>query len=162
MFNGIQTTQCYRVSSFPSWPSRHGANSQLLLKLSSQLEGKKASLTLPIAQLCYQGRCWIWNQSLTLRACHTALQRCGLKTLLKKGKKKKEHLKRWCSHAEPKASREWFKNPCRNCMLVKWKMESIKPEKLMFEAAAAPMLTLAVAGCRNTALLCLSGAKDSN
>lgn len=39
-------------------------------------------------------------------------------------------------------------------MLVKWKMDSIKPEKVMFEAAAAeaPVLTLAVAGCRNTAL----------
>lgn len=74
--------------------------------------------------------------SLTLRTCHAALQRCGLIMLLKKGKKKQEHLKRWCSHSELKAAGEWFKNPCRNCMLVKW--------KVMFEAAAAeaPMLTL--------------------
>lgn len=55
---------------------------KLLLKVSTQLEGKKKTLTLPMAQLCHQGRCCICNESLTLRACHIALQRCGLKMLL--------------------------------------------------------------------------------
>lgn len=142
---------------------RFTATTSLSNQLERKRKGKKPSHCL--AQLCYQGRYWVWNQSLTLRACRTALQRCGLKMLLKKGRKKKnkEHLKRWFSHPELKACREWFKNPWKNCTLVKWKMDSIKLEKVMFEAAAAqaPMLTLAVAGCRNTALLCLSSAKDS-